>query len=199
MGTGILDRFIKQEIQGMSPDQVAMEEQQQQYNQAMVAQQQMGGGYPGGRPVSPVAIAPMPPTFEKEVMEYYLKVKTPDKPEDLKGQKRFWVFMDNDAASEVPTANMNAARQEKILTELTTAIDFDGCDNVDGLIQDNMLKIHAEVMTDKARSDFGDGLRERVIPSVGIGMAGQWNNGNDGRGERPRDNKGLLGMGRGRG
>jgi hypothetical protein len=89
---------------------------------------------------------------------------------------------------------MNAARQEKILTELTTAIDFDGCDNVDGLIQDNMLKIHAEVMTDKARSDFGDGLRERVIPSVGIGMAGQWN-GNDGRGERPRENKALFGIG----
>jgi|WetSurMetagenome_2_1015567.scaffolds.fasta_scaffold01641_12 hypothetical protein len=192
---GLLDRFIKQEVQGMSPEQVAMDEQQQ-YNQAMVAQG--GGGYPGGRPVSPVAMAPMPPTLEKEVMEYYLKVKTPEKPEELRGQKRFWVFMDNDAASEVPTANMNAARQEKILTELTTAIDFDGCDNVDGLIQDNMLKIHAEVMTDKARSDFGDGLRERVIPSVGIGMAGQWN-GNDGRGERPRESKALFGLGGGKG
>ena len=193
---GILDRFIKQEIQGMSPDQLAMEEQMQ-YEQQL-RQQSQQGGYPGGRPVSPVAMAPMPPTLEKEVMEYYLKVKTPENPSELKGQKRYWVFMDNDAASEVPTANMNAARQEKILIELTTAIDFDGCDNIDGLIQDNMLKIHAEVMTDKARSDFGDGLRERVIPSVGIGMAGTWNQ-QDFRGERPRENKGaLFGLGRGR-
>jgi hypothetical protein len=190
---GILDRFIKQEIQGMTPDQLAMEEQMQ-YEQQMRQQQQ--GGYPGGRPVSPVAMAPMPPTLEKEVMEYYLKVKTPENPSELKDQKRYWVFMDNDAASEVPTANMNAARQEKILIELTTAIDFDGCDNIDGLIQDSMLKIHAEVMTDKARSDFGDGLRERVIPSVGIGMAGTWNN-NDLRGERPRESKALFGIGKG--
>jgi hypothetical protein len=191
---GILDRFIKQEIQGISPDQLAMEEQMQ-YEQQL-RQQSQQGGYPGGRPVSPVAMAPMPPTLEKEVMEYYLKVKTPENPNELKGQKRYWVFMDNDAASEVPTANMNAARQEKILIELTTAIDFDGCDNIDGLIQDNMLKIHAEVMTDKARSDFGDGLRERVIPSVGIGMAGTWNN-NDLRGERPRESKALFGIGKG--
>jgi hypothetical protein len=193
---GILDRFIKQEVQQMTPEQVAYEEQMA-YEQQMRGMGGMGG-YPGGRQPSPVAMAPMPPTLEKEVMEYYLKVRTPDKPDELVGQKRYWVFMDNEAAAEVPTSNMNAARQDKILTELTTAIDFDGCDNVDGLIQDNMLKIHAEIMTDKARSDFGDGLRERVIPSVGIGMAGNWN-GNDGRGERPRESKALFGLvGKGR-
>jgi len=192
---GILDRFIKQEVMQKSPEEVAYEEQLQ-YEMQM--RQQGGGGYPGGRSPNPVAIAPMPPTIEKEVMDYYLKIRTPEKPHELKGHKRYWVFMDNDAAAEVPTANMNGSRQAKILTELTTAIDFDGCDNVDGLIQDNMLKIHAEVMTDKARSDFGDGLRERVIPSVGIGMAGNWNS-PDGRGERPRESKALFGMiGKGR-
>lgn len=193
---GILDRFIKQEVLQKRPEEIAYEEQ---LNYEMQMRQQGGGGYPGGRPVSPVAMAPLPPTIEKEVMDYYLKIRTPEKPHELKGHKRYWVFMDNDAAAEVPTANMNGARQQKILTELTTAIDFDGCDNVDGLIQDNMLKIHAEVMTDKARSDFGDGLRERVIPSVGIGMAGNWNSPNDYRGERPRESKALFGMiGKGR-
>jgi hypothetical protein len=192
---GILDRFIKQEVLQKSPEEIAYEEQLQ-YDMQM--RQQGSGGYPGGRSPSPVAMAPMPPTIEKEVMDYYLKIRTPEKPHELKGHKRYWVFMDNDAAAEVPTANMNGARQTKILNELTTAIDFDGCDNVDGLIQDNMLKIHAEVMTDKARSDFGDGLRERVIPSVGIGMAGNWNS-PDGRGERPRESKALFGMiGKGR-
>lgn len=194
---GILDRFIKQEVLQKSPEEVAYEEQLQ-YDMQM-RQQGGGGGYPGGQQPRPIAMAPMPPTIEKEVMDYYLKIRTPEKPHELKGHKRYWVFMDNDAAAEVPTSNMNGARQAKILTELTTAIDFDGCDNVDGLIQDNMLKIHAEVMTDKARSDFGDGLRERVIPSVGIGMAGNWNQGNDGRGERPRESKALFGIGSKRG
>ena len=193
---GILDRFIKQEVLQKSPEEIAYEEQLQ-YDMQM-RQQGGGGGYMGGRQPSPMAMAPMPPTIEKEVMDYYLKIRTPDNPHELKGHKRYWVFMDNDAAAEVPTSNMNGARQQKILTELTTAIDFDGCDNVDGLIQDNMLKIHAEVMTDKARSDFGDGLRERVIPSVGIGMAGNWNQG-DGRGERPRESKALFGIGSKRG
>ena len=193
---GILDRFIKQEVLQKSPEEMAYEEQMQ-YEMQM-RQQGGGGGYPGGQPPRQVAMAPMPPTVEKEVMDLYLKIRTPEDPSLLKGSKRYWVFMDNDAATEVPTSNMNGARQQKILTELTTAIDFDGCDNVDGLIQDNMLKIHAEVMTDKARSDFGDGLRERVIPSVGIGFAGQWDNAS-GRGERPRESKALFGMiGKGR-
>jgi hypothetical protein len=186
---GILDRFIKQEVLQKSPEELAYEEQI-----AYEMQMRGGGGqqFPGGRPVSPVAMAPMPPTLEKEVMDIYLKVRVPKNLKELRDHDRYWVFTDNDAASEVPTANMNGARQEKILTELTTAIDFDGCDNVNGLIQDNMLKIHAEVMTDKARSDFGDGLRERVIPSVGIGMAGTWNQ-QDFRGERPRESKALFG------
>jgi hypothetical protein len=186
---GILDRFIKQEVLQKSPEEIAYEEQ------IAYEMQQRGQGqqYPGGRPVSPVAMAPMPPSLEKETMDLYLKVRVPENPHELKGMQRFWVFTNNESATEVPTSNMNAARQEKILVELTTAIDFDGCDNVDGLIQDNMLKIHAEVLTDKARSDFGDGLRERVIPSVGIGMAGTWNQ-QDARGERPRESKALLGV-----
>jgi len=186
---GILDRFIKQEVLMKSPEEIAYEEQ---IAQEMAMRQSQGVGYTGGRPANPIAMAPMPPTLEKETMDLYLKVKTPDEPHKLKGHKRYWVFMDNDAATEVPTANMDALRQDKILTELTTAIDFDGCDNVDGLIQDNMLKIHAEVMTDKARSDFGDGVRERLVPSLGIGMAGTWQN--DNRGQRPQESKALLGM-----
>ncbi len=152
--------------------------------------------YPGGQPPKPVAIAPQPPSLERETMELYLKVRTPDEINSLKGHKRFWIYTNNDAAIEVPTSNMNKESQSVLMENLTTAIDFVGCDNIDNLIQDQMIKDHARVLTNKARSDYGDGLRERIVPSIGIGLAGGYNPRNPDEGERPRETKLIGNLGR---
>lgn len=189
---GILDRFIRQEVQGASPNEVALEEQLM-HEKMMRQQLESDPSYTGGKPLAPQPPIAMPPTIEKEVMELYLKVKTPAEPEKLKGLKQFWVFTDDDTATEVPTSNLDAERQKKILAKLQMATDFEGCDNVENLIQTCMLEIHAEILTDKARSDFKDGIRERLVPSIGIGLGGQYSNIGQ-HGERPRESRAIFGM-----
>jgi hypothetical protein len=184
---GILDRFIRQEIQRKSPEQVA-------YEDGVNAGK--NSSYPGGQPPKPIALSPQPPSLERETMELYLKVRTPDDVNVLRDHKRFWIYTHNDAAIEVPTSNMDKHSQTILMEDLTTAIDFIGCDNVDHLIQDQMLKDHGRILTNKARSDFGDGLRERIVPSIGIGLAGGYNPRIADEGERPRETKLIGALGR---
>jgi hypothetical protein len=184
---GILDRFIKTEIQRKSPEAVA-------YEDGVMAGK--ASSYPGGQPPKPIALSPQVPSLDRETMELYLKVRTPSEIDTLKGHKRFWIYTDNEAAVEVPTSNMNQGSQRTLMENLTTAIDFIGCDNVDFLIQDQMLKDHARILTNKARSDYGDGIRERVVPSIGIGMAGSYGPKIADEGERPRETKLIGNLGR---
>ena len=185
---GILDRFIKSDNRmerEMADQQLLQQLTAPTYDQPL-----------GGQPLPPPQTTVIPPALDRETMELYLKVKVPediDDPKKMVGSKRFWVFTNPATAVEVPTSNMNAHRQRKILRKLETAIDFTGCDNASNLINDEMLMIHAEVLTDKARSDFNDGLRERVVPSVGIGMTGQYRTGGD-TGERPKESRALFGL-----
>jgi len=201
---GLLDRIIKQEIKGQSPEQVANDE----YNAELDAMQreaammdaqmhagQYGGGSSIGQPLPQPRAFQMPPSFEKETMELYLKPKLPTNINALRGQSRFWVYTNESSLTNNITSNDNFEGVRKKLSHLRTALDFQGCDNCDNLIQDNMLLTHAEVVMNKARSDFTDGFRERIVPNVGVSMVGNYPEQRN-TGERPRDSKvgwGLLG------
>lgn len=194
---GILDRIIKQEIQGQSPERVAEEERYQQEMERYDAEMGASGssGSTIGQPLPQVRPFQMPPTFEKETMELYLKPKLPQEVESLEGQKRFWVYTNEESLTNNITSNDNGEGVRKKLVRLRTALDFQGCDNCDNLIQDNMILTHAEIVMNKARSDFTDGFRERIVPSVGVSMSGMYPDQRS-AGERPRDSKvgwGLLG------
>jgi len=189
---GLLDRLIRSEVEGESPEQIAQEEawlQEQEY------QRQMSAGSIG-QPLPQPRAFQMPPSFEKETMELYLKPKLPENINTLDGKERFWVYTNEASLTNNITSNDNGAGVNRKLTCLRMALDFQGCDNCDNLIQDNMLLIHAEITHNKARSDFSDGFRERIVPSVGVSMVGNYPD-NRNSGERPTDSKlgwGLLGQ-----
>jgi len=174
-------------------EHAAGQQQDQQNQMSQGLPYDFGPGYTGGQPLPSMAPPILPPSIDRETMELYLKVKTPKNPENLTGNRRYWVFTDDDTATEVPTSNLDVSGQQEILTDLQIAIDFDGCDNCDGLVNDKMIMTHGRVLTDKARSDYGDKLRERVMPSVGISMTGRHNS-DDARGERPRENRSIFGL-----
>lgn len=179
---------ILEHAAGQQPDP-----QEQMFEQGMYPGD-FGPGYSGGQPLPQVAPPILPPSIDRETMELYLKVKTPKNPEDLKGHLRYWVFTDDETATEVPTSNLDAVGQQEILNDLQIAIDFDGCDNCEGLVNDKMIMTHGRVLTDKSRSDYGDKLRERVMPSVGISMTGRHSSEESNRGERPRENRSIFGL-----
>ena len=182
---GILANIFRQKILQQQPDGI----QQEPYQDDMMP---MGAAGVSGQPLPPIMQPTLPPTLEKETMDLYLKVKTPEEPEKLEGIKRYWVFTDNESATEVPTSNLDSVGQKEILNDLQIASDFDGCDNCNRLRQDKMLMIHAKILTDKARSDYSDRLRERIVPAVGISMFGQHNPGGQ-QVERPKENRSVFG------
>lgn len=188
---GLLTNIFKSKVLGgNTPDQEQFRDEMY-----MDLYPPAGGGYTGGQGLPPVMQPVLPPTLEKETMDLYLKVKVPDEPENLKGIKRYWVFTDNDAATHLITSNLDAKGQREILSDLQTATDLDGCDNVEGLLQDIMLRIHGKVQTDKSRSDYSDRLRERIVPAVGISMFGQHGgSSNADRVERPKENRSVFGI-----
>lgn len=196
---GIMDRFIKQEVLQKSQEEVKEEEIREQMLQQQMHQQQQGGMQQqlqqGHIPQQPIPV-PQPANVAKETMELYLKPKYPRGTDDLRGNDRFWILTDNEASVEIPTSNSNRETHHRYITDITQMMDLEGNDNCDGLIQAHNLKLHAEVLGNKARSDYGDGLRERVIPSVGIGLSGQW----DGlHSKRPEETqKRLFGLGGGK-
>jgi hypothetical protein len=200
---GLLDRIIKQEIKGQSPESIAEEERlarEQEYMQyqrdaEMAASGMMGSSI--GQPLPQPRQFQMPPSFEKETMELYLKPKLPTDINDLDGKNRFWVYTNESSLTNNITSNDNHEGVIRKLTSLRTALDFQGCDNCNNLIQDCMLLTHAEIVMNKARSDFTDGFRERIVPSVGLSMVGNYPTNAMSAAERPHDSKlgwGLLGQ-----
>jgi hypothetical protein len=193
---GLLDRLIRSEVDGESPEKIAEEEawhQEQEYRRQEAA---MNGGGSMGQPLPPPRAFQMPPSFEKETMELYLKPKLPQGIDNLRGKERFWVYTNEESLTNNITSNDNGSGVSRKLTTLRMALDFQGCDNCDNLIQDNMLLTHAEITHNKARSDFSDGFRERIVPSVGVSMVGNYPQAQQ-SGERPSDSKlgwGLLGQ-----
>jgi len=193
---GLLDRLIRSEIDGESPESIAEEERWAQEQEYMRAAAMQGAGSSIGQPLPQARAFQMPPSFEKETMELYLKPKLPMNINKLEGQKRFWVYTNEESLTNNITSNDNADGVKRKLTHLRTALDFQGCDNCDNLIQDNMILTHAEIVMNKARSDFSDGFRERIVPSVGVSMMGTYPDQRN-AGERPGDSKlgwGLLGQ-----
>jgi len=198
---GILDRFVKQEVLQKAPEQIREEEMYEQFREQRMRQeqnqqqgQQQGQQYPNTN-MNPMA-TPQPANIAKETMELYLKPKYPMNTENLTGNDRFWVLTDNEASIEIPTANSDREAYNRYKIDVTQMLDLDGCDNVDGLIQMHNLKIHSDVLFSKSRSDVGDGLRERVIPSVGVGLTGAWDQSHSKRPEEQQ--KRLFGLGGGK-
>ena len=195
---GILDRFVKAEVLQRSPERIKREEEAEAYEELQREQAASGGGNPcsAGQPLPPPSTGyTPPPSLDKETMEIYLRGKLPEKIDNLRGFNRFWPFTYNDYTTEIKTGNLNVSTQRKIKDRLTTAIDFQGTDNTDDLIQVEMIQIHAEVTTGKARSDLADGIRERLVPSVGwnIGQTNYPSN-TPNQGERPRESRALFGL-----
>lgn len=194
---GLLDRIIKQEVQGQSAARVAEEErwQQEMERQQYEADMAAMGMSSIGQPLGPAKQFQLPPTFEKETMELYLKPKLPQDIDALSGHNRFWVYTHEASLTNAITSNDNGEGVQRKLTSLRTALDFQGCDNCNNLIQDHMVLTNAEIVMNKARSDFADGFRERVVPSVGVSMVGNYPDTRN-SGERPHDSRvgwGLLG------
>ena len=193
---GLLDRLIRSEVDGESPDKIAEEERWLEEQEYMRAAAMQNAGSSIGQPLPQARAFQMPPSFEKETMELYLKPKIPQNIDDLQGQKRFWVYTNEESLTNSITSNDNSEGVKRKLTHLRTALDFQGCDNCDNLIQDNMILTHSEIIMNKSRSDFTDGFRERIVPSVGVSMVGNYPEQRS-SGERPHDSKlgwGLLGQ-----
>ena len=152
-----------------------------------------------GQPIQQQPTTIIPPSLEKETMELYLKpvfpkeIDDPEKTRKFTRSQKYWPFL-TDAVTTVLTSNMNANRQRHIKNTMRIAKDFHGVDNAEDLVQDLMLDIIVEAVTDKARSDFSDGIRERVAPTVGIGMTGAFNPQNRDTGERPKESRALWGL-----
>jgi hypothetical protein len=185
---GIMDRFFRQEIGGIDLQKEALEEQ---LYLSQMAQQ--GMGYTGGQPLPPVPMTVIPPAMEKEVMEKYLDVPIPENLDQLKGTDRFWL-MTSPVTRHMAFSNLNANQQKQILTELQNAIDMDGCDNVDGLIQNKQLLALSRILTNKSRSDLPDGIRERLVPSIGWSIGeSKLGHGRE-AGERPKESRAMFGL-----
>lgn len=194
---GILDRIIKQEINGQSPARVAEEERwQQEMERQQYEQDMMAGGMSSiGQPLPQPKAFQLPPTFEKETMELYLKPRLPQDINSLTGHKRFWVYTNEASLTNTITSNDSGEGVSRKLSSLRMALDFQGCDNCNNLIQDQMVLTNAEITMNKARSDFADGFRERVVPSVGVSMVGNYPDTRSNP-ERPHDSRmgwGLIG------
>jgi hypothetical protein len=191
MAQSLLGKILREKVLGQPPQA----EQPIFYDDPFMGMPLQGSGYTGGMPSGgPSGPIVIPAPMEKEIADLYLKVRTPKNTETLEGIDRYWPFTNDETAVEVPTSNLNAAGQREILEDLTIAQDLDGCDNVQSLTQNLMLNIHARVLTNKARSDFTDGLRERIVPSVGVSLFGNAESFGKSQGERPKENRGVIGQ-----
>lgn len=162
------------------------------------------GGQLGGQPVNPYPVTTIPPQFEREVMELFLKPQFPQaikeidpntgEPYKLRGRMKYWPIL-TEFATTVQTGNLNAHRQKVILNKIQIAKDFEGCDDIEGLVESEMIDIAGEVFTGKARSDLTDGVRDRLASNTGVGLSGSFQQpGKEGSGERPRESRALFGL-----
>lgn len=202
---GFLNRLIRQEIQGASPKTVKMEEEMEaaEAEQAALAAEGYAidpmtgypidmGGYTGGRPLAPMPPMPLPPNLDHETMKIYLQPKTPEKKGDLRGRERYWIYSD-EVCTSILTSNLDSKSQKRIEIILRQAKDLDGCDNVDNLIHDLQNEVWMLVISNKARSDLPDHIRERIVPSMAMSLYGE-SNMQKSTGERPKENRAIAGI-----
>lgn len=195
---GFLNRFIRQEVQGASPETVRYEEEmaamdaEQRYQQEMMAAGLMPPqGLSAGKPLPPMAPMPMPMNLDHETMKIYLQPKSPQNKIKLRGRERFWIFSD-DVCTSILTSNLDSKSQKRMEVIIRQAKDLDGCDNVDNLIHDLQNEVWMIVIANKARSDLPDHIRERIVPSLAMSVYGESNQKNVG--ERPKENRALMGI-----
>lgn len=189
---GFLNRFIRQEVQGVTPEQM---QQEADYQAALEAQQkmQMGSGYSGGQALPPMAPMSLPPNVDHETMKIYLKPSTPQKKDELKGEDRYWIFSDS-VCTTILTSNLDKASQKRMEIIITQARDLQGCDNVDNLIINLQYEAYMIAVGNKARSDLPDHIRERLAQGVGMSFYGDANSMVKSVGERPKENRAIFGL-----
>lgn len=193
---GILQRFIRQEVQGASPATVKYEEEMalaEEQARMMQMNGGYGGAYSGGQPLPPMSPMSLPPSVDAETMKLYLKPKTPTNKDKLKGDERFWIF-DDEVCSTILSGNMDSSSQKKIEIIMRQAMDLQGCDNVDKLIMNLQKEVYLLVITNKARSDLPDHIRERLAQGVGMSFYGDANAMVKSSGERPKENRAIFGL-----
>lgn len=186
---GFLDRFIRQEVQGASPDRVKYEEELAALQAQQMEMEQVG--YTGGQPLPPTPHMALPPSVDHETMKIYLKPTTPKKKHLLRGEDRFWI-LDDDVCTTILTSNLDKASQTRMEKIMVQARDLEGCDHVNQLISNLQNEVYQIVVANKARSDLGDKLRERVVPTINQLLYGESNLSKT-TGERPKESRAILG------
>ena len=192
---GILDRFIKQEILRKSPEQIQLEQQVE--DELAWRQSQgnvMGGqGMIGWQPLPPTTLPPIPPQLDHETMKLYLEYgDLPPCPKNKSELIDLFTFTKGWCLSKISVGNLNGHQVKKILRNLQIAQDLIGTDNTQNLIYGKMLKIVAMCTLNRARSDLPDGIRERMVPSVGYGI-GETRYMQQ-QGERPKESRASFGI-----
>lgn len=187
----------------MSPEKIQLEELNERelrerlaYSQDHQYGQQYSQGYGniGGQPLAPIVPQGIPPSLDKETMDLYLKVHTPEDIDKLEGWDRLWLYKNDETSREIQFGNANAHQVKTALRDLQIAIDFQGCDNVENLIFGTQLRGHGQVLWNRARSDLSDGIRERLVPSIGWSIGESKLAGGGHAGERPKESRALFGL-----
>lgn len=188
---GILERFIKQEVQGVSPEQMQYEAELQAMEEA--ERQMRAAGYSGGQPLPPTTPMSIPPSVDHETMKLYLKPETPQNKDTLKGEDRYWIF-DDSVCTTILTSNLDKSSQNRMEIILRQARDLQGCDNVNILIMNLQYEAYMIIVSNKARSDLPDHIRERLAQGVTQSFYGDANQMQKSMGERPKENRAIFGI-----
>jgi hypothetical protein len=188
---GILDRFIKQEVEGMTPEQMQLEADMQAMEEQ--ARMMQAAGYTGGQALPPMQPMSLPPSVDHETMKIYLKPETPKKKDELEGEDRYWIYSDS-VCTTILTSNLDRKSQERMEVIIRQARDLQGCDNVDNLILNLQTEAYMIAIGNKARSDLPDHIRERLAQGVSQSFYGDANTMIKSSGERPKENRAIFGL-----
>jgi hypothetical protein len=188
---GFLNRFIRQEVQGISPEQMKYEEEMEALEAQ--ARQMQGVGYSGGQPLGPMGPMSLPPSVDHETMKVYLKPETPKLKDALVGEERYWIFSDS-VCTTILTSNLDKGSQTRMEVIIRQAKDLEGCDNVDNLIMNLQYEAYMIAIENKARSDLPDHIRERLAQGVSQSYFGDANTMIKSSGERPKENRAIFGL-----
>ena len=190
---GLLDRFIKQEILRQSPEQIQLEEQVERELQERQQYSHGGGmGMIGGQPLPPMMPASIPPQLDHETMKLYLEYgDLPPCPTIKSELVDLFTITKGWCLGKIAVGNLNGHQVKKIRVLLRIAQDLIGTDNTQKLVYGLMIDIVSICTLNRARSDLPDGIRERMVPSVGYGI-GETRYQN--QGERPKESRASFGL-----
>jgi hypothetical protein len=188
---GFLNRFIRQEVEGVTPEQMQYEADVAAMQEE--ARQMQRGGYSGGQPLGPMSPMSLPPNVDHETMKIYLKPETPKKKDELKGEDRYWLLSDS-VCTAILSGNLDKSSQTRMEIIMRQARDLQGCDHVSNLIMNLQYEAYMIVITNKARSDLPDHIRERLAQGVGMSFYGDANSMVKSTGERPKESRAIFGL-----